>query len=62
MSKRGRPHSDNPKYYQYRLRMTAGDKNKLERICKTSGMNKADVLRTAVDKLYAEEMINEGEK
>lgn len=61
MAKRGRPYSEDPRYRQYRLRMTEGENNRLEEICKATGMKKADVLRVGIDKMYADKVVGESE-
>lgn len=59
MSKKGRPFSDNPRGEQYRLRMTKDERDMLEDVCELTGMNKADVLRTAVERMFKEEKFKE---
>lgn len=59
MAKRGRPFSDNPRTEQYRLLMTKDERNKLEDVCKMTGMRISDVLRTGVKKLYEIEKAKE---
>lgn len=55
MSKRGRPVSKNPRTDGYRLRMTEEERKLLDDTCTMAGMNKADTIRYALEKLYKEE-------
>ena len=52
-AKMGRP-TDNPKKDQYRLRMTAEEREKLEECQKATGLSKAEVIRLGIDKFYQE--------
>lgn len=51
MSKRGRPVSENPRTDGYRLRMTKEERQLLDDACFMTGMNKADTIRFALEKL-----------
>lgn len=47
----GRP-TDDPKKYETRIRMSDGDRVKLEHCCKVYGLTKAEVIRRGIDELY----------
>lgn len=49
--KMGRP-TENPKVNGYRIRLANSELLKLEECCKLTGLNKADVLRLGIDKVY----------
>ena len=53
--KKGRPALENPRKEGYRLRMNSEESKKLINICKSTGMTKADALRTAIEDLYLKE-------
>lgn len=53
--KKGRPALENPRKEGYRLRMNSEESKKLIDICKSTGMTKADALRTAIEDLYLKE-------
>lgn len=53
MKKMGRP-TESPKIHQYRIRLTDEELKKLEDCCLASGLNKADVIRLGIDKVYKE--------
>ena len=50
--KKGRPALENPRKEGYRLRMNSEESKKLIDICKSTGITKADALRTAIEDLY----------
>ena len=50
--KRGRPFSKHPKIKEYRFRMSDDEYKKLNDICDMTHMNKADVLRTAIERMH----------
>ncbi len=50
----GRPPSKDPKTHETRIRMSDNDISKLEYCCKQTGLTKADVIRTGIDKVYQE--------
>lgn len=52
MSKKGRPFSDNPRTDGYRLRMTKDERQLLDYVCAMTGMNKADTIRFALERLH----------
>lgn len=52
MSKKGRPFSDNPRTDGYRLRMTKDERQLLDDVCVMTGMNKADTIRFALERLH----------
>lgn len=56
MNKRGRPFSDNPRTKQYRILMNKDEKDTLETVCKLTGMSKADVFRTAIERMLGYEI------
>lgn len=53
--KKGRPALENPRKEGYRLRMNSEESKKLIDICKSTGMTKADALRTVIEDLYLKE-------
>ena len=53
--KKGRPALENPRKEGYRLRMNSEESKKLIDICKSTGMTKADALRTAIEDFYLKE-------
>lgn len=59
MSKRGRPVSKNPRTDGYRLRMTEEERKLLDDTCTMTGMNKADTIRFALEKLCDTERVKE---
>jgi hypothetical protein len=50
--KRGRPASEKPKIYQYRLRMSIDDLTKLNECSSLSGKQKAEVFREGMEMFY----------
>jgi predicted DNA-binding protein len=51
MTRAGRP-TDDPKKYQFRTRLSEGDKKKLEYCCEVLGLTKSEVVRQGIDKMY----------
>lgn len=58
MAKRGRPFSDNPRTDGYRLLMTKDERKILDDVCKMTGMNKADTIRFALERLRNAGLVN----
>lgn len=54
----GRPHSDNPKDYNTRIRMTEEERQKLDFCAEKTGMTKADIIRRGIELVY-QELVNE---
>ena len=50
----GRPPKDNSRENQYRLRMSDEELRKLEECCQKTGLNKAEVIRRGIEKVYNE--------
>ena len=48
----GRPPSEDPKSYQTRIRMSDGDKARLDYCCKVLGLTKAEVIRLGISEMY----------
>lgn len=48
----GRPPSENPKKHETRIRMTDGDREKLEYAAKVLGRTKADIIRLGIEEMY----------
>lgn len=53
-SKAGRPPKENSRDNQYRLRMSNEELKKLDICCEKTGLNKADVIRLGIEKVYQE--------
>lgn len=49
----GRP-TDAPKTNQYRIRLTDNELELLNKCCEFTGLNKADVIRLGIQKVYDE--------
>ena len=56
MAKRGRPFKEDARKNQYRIRMNDDENNRLEKLSKSTGMGRADVIRVALEKY--EELTN----
>lgn len=52
-AKMGRP-TDDPKDYQYRVRLSETDSEKLEYCARITERSKADIIREGIDKVYQE--------
>lgn len=52
-SKMGRP-TENPRVNQYRIRLTDSELEILNKCCILTGLNKADVIRLGIQKVYEE--------
>lgn len=55
MAKRGRPRKDDARRVQFRLRMNDRENGMLKSICDYTGLNRTDVLRIALERMYEEE-------
>ena len=60
--KKRRLFSDNPRTDGYRLRMTKDEKKLLDDVCKMTGMNKADTIRFALERLHNSGLEKSGEE
>ena len=49
MAKRGRPVLEDPRVNEYRVRMNSIEFERLDRVCKDLGMNKADTMRKLIE-------------
>ena len=56
MAKIGRPTKEDARVHKFRLRMNNEELNRLERLCKITGMNKTDTMRLLMEKYDNEEM------
>jgi len=52
--KTGRPPSNDPKELNTRIRLSAGDIEKLDFSAKVFGLTKAEIIRRGIDRMYAE--------
>ena len=52
-SRTGRPTND-PKVLNTRIRLSEGDKEKLEYCCEALGLTKAEVIRQGIERMYQE--------
>lgn len=52
----GRPPKEDSRENQYRLRMSDDELHKLNVCCQKTGLNKAEILRKGIDKVYEEIM------
>ena len=59
MAKRGRPVLDDPRVNEYRVRMNSIEFERLDRVCKDLGMNKADTMRKLIEDYENEHMKQE---
>lgn len=57
-----RPKSNNPKDIQYRLRMDEATAERLEYICRKSGMCKAFILRELINRAFSDIIWMEGKE
>lgn len=57
MARRGRPTVEDPRKNQFRLRLNEEEYSRLERLSKSTGFGRSDVLRIALEKY--EELNNE---
>lgn len=55
MTKRGRPVKKDARRVQFRLRMNDRENDMLKTICDYTGLNRTDVLRVALERMYEEE-------
>lgn len=56
MVKRGRPVLEDPRVNEYRVRMNSIEFERLDRVCKDLGMNKADTMRKLIEDYENEHM------
>lgn len=56
MAKIGRPTKEDARVHKFRLRMNNEELDRLERLCKITGMNKTDTMRLLMEKYDNEEM------
>ena len=56
MAKCGRPVLEDPRVNEYRVRMNSIEFERLDRVCKDLGMNKADTMRKLIDDYENEHM------
>ena len=50
MAKVGRPSKEDARVHKFRLRMNNEELDRLERLCKSTGMNKTDTMRHLMEK------------
>lgn len=56
MGRRGRPFSDDPRKKHYMIRINDKEDNMLADVCKMTGMGQADVFRTALERMFKDEV------
>lgn len=59
MAKKGRPFSDDPRRKDCRVRINMAENEMLQEVCRSTGMIATDVFRTALKRMYRDEVAKE---